>query len=146
MTRSLHNELGVRASQDKDISGAPLPHDPEKTPLEHERSNTFSSSDAEKGENYETPDGEEPTQHELRSLERIGEKLPFSAFLIAIVELCERFVYYGASGMFTNYIMLSPKEARPGLGQGRMAANGLTIFFQFWCYGMSGETNTSVQN
>lgn len=42
-----------------------------------------------------TPDGEEPNEHEKRSLRRVGENLPASAYLIAIVELTERFTYYG---------------------------------------------------
>ncbi|KFH44214.1 peptide transporter-like protein [Hapsidospora chrysogenum ATCC 11550] len=33
--------------------------------------------------------GEEPTEHEKRSLRRVGESLPASAYLIAIVELTE---------------------------------------------------------
>lgn len=34
-----------------------------------------------------TPDGEEPNEHEKRSLRRVGENLPASAYLIAIVEI-----------------------------------------------------------
>lgn len=38
-----------------------------------------------------TPEGEEPNEHERRSLRRVGENLPAAAYLIAIVELTERF-------------------------------------------------------
>lgn len=92
------------------------------------------SSDYEGGD---TPDGEEPNDHEKRTLRRIGENLPMSAFLIAIVELTERFTYYGAQGLFQNYINNKPNGAdgARGLGLGHQGATGLNIFFQFFCYG-----------
>ncbi|KAF2118407.1 POT family-domain-containing protein [Lophiotrema nucula] len=80
--------------------------------------------------------GEIPTAEERRSLRRIGEPLPKAAFLVAIVELCERFTYYGASGLFQNYIQrpLDGSEGRGALGMGHNGATGLSTFFQFWCY------------
>ena len=47
---------------------------------------------------------EEPTEEELRTLVRVADKLPWSAWLVAVIELCERFAYYGLSGPFQNYI------------------------------------------
>lgn len=85
-----------------------------------------------------TPDGEEPTEDEKRSLRHIAENLPVSAWLVAIVELCERFTYYGMSGLFQNYVLrpLDGTGGGPGaLGMGHQGATGLTTFFQFWCYG-----------
>ncbi|KAL4882392.1 POT family-domain-containing protein [Aspergillus karnatakaensis] len=88
-----------------------------------------------------TPDGEEPTDEENKTLRHVAENLPLSAWLVAIVELCERFTYYGMSGLFQNYVQRplygpdgeKPKE--PGaLGMGHQGATGLTVFFQFWCY------------
>lgn len=38
-----------------------------------------------------TPEGEEPNEQERRTLRRVGENLPAAAYLIAIVELTERF-------------------------------------------------------
>ena len=38
-----------------------------------------------------TPDGGEPNEQEKLSLRRVGENLPAPAYLIAIVELTERF-------------------------------------------------------
>jgi POT family proton-dependent oligopeptide transporter len=38
-----------------------------------------------------TPDGGEPNEQEKASLRRVGENLPAPAYLIAIVELTERF-------------------------------------------------------
>jgi proton-dependent oligopeptide transporter, POT family len=85
-----------------------------------------------------TPDGEEPNEYEKSTLRRIGDKLPASAFLIAVVELTERFTYYGAQGLFQNYISNSPdgSEGQKGLGMGHQAATGLNLYFQWFCYGM----------
>jgi hypothetical protein len=40
-------------------------------------------------------EGEEPTEEELVTLRRVSGKIPWVAFTIAFVELCERFGYYG---------------------------------------------------
>ncbi|KAJ5313052.1 hypothetical protein PENANT_c018G03468 [Penicillium antarcticum] len=87
-------------------------------------------------ENQVTPDGEEPTLHEKSSLRHIAENLPISAWLVAVVELCERFTYYGMSGLFQNYVQrpLDGSQGRGALGMAHQGATGLTTFFQFWCY------------
>jgi POT family proton-dependent oligopeptide transporter len=82
--------------------------------------------------------GVRPTAEEMLTLRKVGEPLPKSAFLVAVVELCERFTYYGASGIFQNYIQ-RPRDGslgRGALGLGHKGATGLSTFFQFWCYGM----------
>ena len=38
-----------------------------------------------------TAEGDEPNEQEKSTLRHIGENLPTSAYLIAVVELCERF-------------------------------------------------------
>ncbi|KAJ5681381.1 uncharacterized protein N7477_001321 [Penicillium maclennaniae] len=83
-----------------------------------------------------TPDGGEPTEDEKRTLRHIAENLPLSAWLVAVVELCERFTYYGMSGLFQNYVLrpLDGSQGRGALGMGHQGATGLTTFFQFWCY------------
>ncbi|KAH8429083.1 peptide MFS transporter [Aspergillus melleus] len=83
-----------------------------------------------------TPDGEEPTDDESKALRHVAENLPISAWLVAIVELSERFTYYGMSGMFQNYVNLplDGSQGRGALGMGHQGATGLTTFFQFWCY------------
>lgn len=95
--------------------------------------------DADKEVNATTPDGEEPNDVEKRTLRHVAENLPVSAWLVAIVELCERFTYYGMSGLFQNYVQrpLDGSDGRGALGMGHQGATGLTTFFQFWCYGMS---------
>ncbi|KAJ0416919.1 POT family-domain-containing protein [Aspergillus carlsbadensis] len=83
-----------------------------------------------------TPDGEEPNDEENKSLRHVAENLPLSAWLVAVVELCERFAYYGMSGLFQNYVQrpLDGSQGRGALGMGHQGATGLTTFFQFWCY------------
>ncbi|OJD11749.1 hypothetical protein AJ78_07538 [Emergomyces pasteurianus Ep9510] len=87
-------------------------------------------------ENILTPDGEEPTEHEKATLQHVAENLPFSAWLVAGVELSERFTYYGMNGLFQNYIQkpLDGSLGRGALGLGRQGGTGLVTFFQFWCY------------
>ncbi|KAI1909201.1 peptide transporter ptr2 [Ophidiomyces ophidiicola] len=79
----------------------------------------------------------EPTEEECYSLRRVAGPLPWSAFLVALVELCERFAYYGITGPFQNYVEnpYKPGSPTPGaIGLGQSGATGLTSFFQFWCY------------
>lgn len=55
-------------------------------------------------------DNDEPTEEERATLRHVSDKLPLSAFLVAIIELCERFTYYGLSGPFQNYIQRGYKD------------------------------------
>lgn len=45
--------------------------------------------------------GETPTEEELRTLRRVSGQIPWTAFTIAFVELCERFGYYGCQVLCT---------------------------------------------
>lgn len=86
-----------------------------------------------------------PSDEERATLRRVPEKLPLAMFAIGVCELAERFSFYGATQVFTNYIA-NPRPSRSGaayhkhngksgaLGKGDQAANGLTTFNQFWCY------------
>lgn len=67
----------------------------------------------------------------------VGESLPASAWLVAIVELSERFTFYGCQGLFQNYIQkpLDGSLGRGALGKGHTTATALTTFFSLWCYG-----------
>jgi len=49
-------------------------------------------------------EGEEPTEEDLATLPRISGKIPWSAFTIAFVELCERFGYYGCAVLCMFYL------------------------------------------
>lgn len=78
-----------------------------------------------------------PTEHELSTLPRVADNLPWGAFLVAIVELCERFAYYGLSGPFQNYMSNKyhdPNGLPGALGLAQSGATALSNFFQFWCY------------
>ncbi|KAG5746278.1 hypothetical protein H9Q69_001221 [Fusarium xylarioides] len=132
LAAELHEELGERVPAEKktDLAGGYIaPSIDEKKSLDKQHY----ASDPEFGT---TPDGEEPNDHEKATLRRVGENLPASAFLIAVVELTERFTYYGAQGLFQNYISNSPTGAdgAKGLGMGHQAATGLNLFFQWFCY------------
>ncbi len=57
-----------------------------------EKANDYESSDSD--------DADAPTTEERQTLRKVADKLPWSAFLVALVELCERFAYYGLTGPF----------------------------------------------
>ncbi|KAK1233745.1 hypothetical protein PQX77_003092 [Marasmius sp. AFHP31] len=86
-----------------------------------------------------------PTEEERQTLRRVSDSLPWNAFLIAIVELAERFSFYGCTVVFTNFIQqkLPPRSSTGAggahgqsgaLGLGQRASTGLTTFYQFWVY------------
>lgn len=75
------------------------------------------------------------SEQDLNTLRRVSDKIPVSAWLVVIVELCERFTYYGLTPPFQNYIQYSKTDTPAGaLGLGQQGATGLSNFFQFWCY------------
>lgn len=137
------------ANKQVDLAGAPLQDHStpglavEAFPHEKVGSHAGTSTPSVKGrglidgEEHDGFDDERPTEEERRTLRHVGEPLPKAAFLVAIVELCERFTYYGASGLFQNYVQrpLDGSLGRGALGMGHQGATGLTTFFQFWCYG-----------
>ncbi|KAJ5975430.1 Major facilitator superfamily domain general substrate transporter [Penicillium waksmanii] len=68
---------------------------------------------------------------------RIPDKFPPVALLILVVELGERFTYFGLSGPMQNYINnpYDPGSDLPGaLGKGQAVASALGNFFKFWAY------------
>jgi POT family proton-dependent oligopeptide transporter len=91
------------------------------------------------------PDDVYPTEEEAATLRRIPDRVPLASYLVAVVELGERFSYYGTTVVFTNFIQrpLPPgsrtgsagTDGQPGaLGLGQKAAFGLTTFNTFWIY------------
>ena len=134
-THSVHQEVEPHGNA-KDMAGAPLQPAAEKLGGAPQYSD---SEDAHNGSHGQ--DGDEPTEEEKATLTHVGESLPLSAWLVAVVELCERFTFYGVSGIFQNYVQ-RPRDGslgRGALGMGQQAATALTTFFQFWCYGMYFE-------
>lgn len=45
-----------------------------------------------------------PSSSDLLILRKIPDQIPVAAFSIVVIELCERFAYYGLSGVFQNYL------------------------------------------
>jgi POT family proton-dependent oligopeptide transporter len=141
----LHQQLDQPNAMNKktDLAGGPLtpaPHSVVEAAAVDEKQHVLNSAASRAITPSDEEDelrGEMPTDEEKRTLRRIGDPLPKAAFLVAVVELCERFTYYGASGIFQNYIQkpLDGSEGRGALGMGHQGATGLSTFFQFWCYG-----------
>ncbi|KAJ3575012.1 hypothetical protein NP233_g1374 [Leucocoprinus birnbaumii] len=86
-----------------------------------------------------------PTEEERITLRRVADSLPWNAYLIAFVELAERFSFYGSQVVFTNFIQQGlppgshtgaggPHGQSGALGLGQQSATGLNTFYQFWCY------------
>jgi POT family proton-dependent oligopeptide transporter len=51
-------------------------------------------------------EGEFPTEEEFHSLRRVADRIPWSIYTIAFIELCERFSYYG-----TTVVCKQPKPS-----------------------------------
>ncbi|KAL6400986.1 putative PTR2-Di-and tripeptide permease [Ilyonectria robusta] len=87
------------------------------------------ASVADQDKNHDTP--------QWQGLRRVPDKLPMIALLILVVELGERFTYFGLSGPLQNYINnpYDPESDLPGaLGKGQAVATALGNFFKFWAY------------
>ncbi|OGM42822.1 oligopeptide transporter [Aspergillus bombycis] len=70
-------------------------------------------------------------------LRRVPDRIPWVVGLIIVVELGERFTYFGLSGPLQNYIKnpYVPGAELPGaLGRGQAVASALGNFFKFWAY------------
>lgn len=120
-----------------DIAGAPLSNEHQNDKDLAKAYDRHDSDVTSEEEVYTGEDGTEPNMEERASLRRIGDSMPLATWLVAIVELCERFSYYGCQGLFQNYILkpLDGSLGNGGLGMGSQAATGLNTFFQFFCYG-----------
>jgi len=92
-----------------------------------------------------SPDGSAPTDTELQTLRRVSDKIPWSIYTIAFIELCERFSYYGTTAVFTNFLQqkrpsrtgagYDPDNVQSGaLGLGQRTSFSVTTFNSFWQY------------
>ncbi|KAK1775985.1 major facilitator superfamily domain-containing protein [Copromyces sp. CBS 386.78] len=91
-----------------------------------------------------------PTQEELDTLRRVPGSLPIIAYLICIVEFCERASYYGVQPLIPNYVNRPMPEGGNGwgapprgsqktagaLGMGQSAANAVTQSFSMLAYAL----------
>ncbi|KAI0002442.1 peptide transporter PTR2A [Russula compacta] len=86
-----------------------------------------------------------PKEEEMSTLRHVPDKINWSAYLIAFVELAERFSFYGSTVVLVNFIQQPlPQGSKTGaggkngisgaLGQGQAVSTALTTFVQFWCY------------
>lgn len=65
-------------------------HDPALAEAIPEKHKPYAASDL-------TDDVDYPTEDERQTLRRVPDKVPWNAFPVAFVELCERFSYYGTT-------------------------------------------------
>lgn len=77
----------------------------------------------------EEDEGREPTEHEFKTLRHVADRIPFAAWLVAVVELAERFSYYGLSAPFQNYMQNGPNDHPKGqLDLQQQGATALSYF------------------
>ncbi|GAA5865402.1 hypothetical protein JCM1840_001557 [Sporobolomyces johnsonii] len=128
LARVAHEEVLVKS--DKDANGFTI---------DEKRSASHLTEEDEI--NY--PDA--PTEEERLTLRRVPGPINIASFLVAFIELAERFSYYGSTVVFTNFIQQPlPAGSTTGsshagqtsgaLGKGQQASTGLTTFNQFWVY------------
>ncbi|KXX73667.1 Peptide transporter PTR2 [Madurella mycetomatis] len=98
------------------------------------------------GDDYEG----KPTQEELATLRRVPGTIPVIAYLICVVEFCERASYYGVQPLISNYVNrplprggngwgAPPRgdQQTPGaLGMGTVVANAVTQSFSMLAYAL----------
>jgi POT family proton-dependent oligopeptide transporter len=94
----------------------------------------------------EDTDDDLPTEEELHTLRRVSGKIKWAMYTIAFVEACERFSYYGSAVLYTNFVAqelppgsntgapLDPEGQAGALGMGPKAAQGISLFNQFFAY------------
>lgn len=91
-----------------------------------------------------------PTEEELKSLRRVPGTIPIIAYLICIVEFCERGSYYGVQPLIGNYVNRPLPEGGNGwgapppnsqktggaLGMGTKVANAIAQSFSMLVYAL----------
>ncbi|KAI2785088.1 MFS general substrate transporter [Daldinia loculata] len=91
-----------------------------------------------------------PTEEEMRTLRRVPGSLPVVAYLICVVEFCERASYYGIQPLISNYVNRplpangngygAPPEGTQqtagALGLGTVTANAVTQSFSMLAYAL----------
>lgn len=123
-------------AKEKDVGGGVLTSDEKPLPSFGTSSQEFEGMLDEDGSEY-------PTQEEIDTRRHVPFTLPARTWLVCVIELCERFCYYGVSGIFNNYISNPYGSGAPytgdnlpgAIGRGSAFASGLQNYWQFWCYG-----------
>lgn len=89
-----------------------------------------------------------PTEEETRTLRRIADTIPTTAYTLCVVELAERASYYGVKTVFSNFMQFPLPENGNGagapaagtqdtagaLGKGLQFSNAFTLLFLFLAY------------
>ncbi|KAI0439468.1 POT family protein [Xylaria telfairii] len=90
-----------------------------------------------------------PTEEERKTLRKVYDSVPWTAWTLCFVELAERASYYGVKAVFNNYLQFPLPEGGDGsgaidaskpnshagaLGLGLQAASALTLLFTFLAY------------
>jgi POT family proton-dependent oligopeptide transporter len=91
-------------------------------------------------------DFEHPTEEELATLRRVSGQIPWTAYTVAFVELCERFSYYGTTavceqphfGTEEMYLTTSSRQLHPTTSP-RGVKDWCGVFWAVWCSG-NGST------
>jgi hypothetical protein len=97
------NAVDLAMSHEPEKAAMPLYEVEEKRALAGERSSSSLTGQPQAPVEFEADlEGEEPTEEDLRTLRRVSGKIPWTAFTIAFVELCERFGYYGCQVLCTS--------------------------------------------
>ena len=91
-------ELGKASVGDAPIQGTTKEMQAGRGSIDVRRAEKESVSSMTKREIYE----DTPTEEEMQTLRRISGKIPWTAWTIAFVELCERFSWYGTTGKFSK--------------------------------------------
>jgi dipeptide/tripeptide permease len=91
-----------------------------------------------------------PTEEELKTLRRVPGTIPIIAYLICIVEFCERGSYYGVQPLISNYVNrplpeggngygappLNSQKTGGALGMGTVVANAVAQSFSMLVYAL----------
>jgi len=91
-----------------------------------------------------------PTEEELKTLRRVPGSLPIIAYMICIVEFCERASYYGVQPLISNYVNRplpvggngygapprGDQQTAGALGMGTVTANAVTQSFSMLAYAL----------
>lgn len=114
-----------------------------------EKHTAFESQEPAHAPGLTTEDYEgKPTEEERRTLRRVAGSLPPVAYLICVVEFCERASYYGVQPLFSNFVNrplpvggngygAPPKgtqQTAGALGMGTVKANAVSQSFSLLCY------------
>ncbi|SPQ20635.1 6cf59c5c-48ef-4732-acc4-49b8166f1942 [Thermothielavioides terrestris] len=91
-----------------------------------------------------------PTEEELAVLRRVPGTIPIIAYLICVIEFCERASYYGVQPLISNYVNrplppggngygappVGTQETGGALGMGTVVANAVTQSFSMLAYAL----------